>query len=122
MRKLMILFVGLLLVSCSSGGKGDEEALCRDDNTYTFSIGPEDSTFYVGPYLMHTTMNEVSISWETEQTSGTRIEYGLDSNYGQQIEGDSGTMHQVVVTICTPRKKSFLAIWGYILSTTCTVR
>ncbi len=103
MRKILVLSVGLLLASCNSSNNGGDDAGCRDDNTYTFSIGAEDNTFFVGPYLMHTTMNEVSISWETEQLSGTRLEYGPNSNYGRQVEGDFGTMHQVTVTGLEPQ-------------------
>ncbi|HUT99988.1 MAG TPA: metallophosphoesterase [Myxococcota bacterium] len=103
MRRLLFISVGLLLASCSSSGNGGGDAGCRDDNSYTFPIGARDDTFYVGPYLMHTTLNEVSISWETEQASGTRLEYGRDSNYGRQIVGDSGSMHQVTVTGLEPQ-------------------
>lgn len=65
-------------------------------------IGAEDLTFHVGPHVMHTTQASVAIVWETEEAGGTRVEYGSDDSYGSQIEGDAGTMHEVVVTGLAP--------------------
>ncbi len=63
---------------------------------------PADPTFHVGPYVMHTTGTRVTVVWESEVAGSTRVEYGLDDGYGNQMDGDAGTMHEVVVADLTP--------------------
>lgn len=65
-------------------------------------IGAEDDTFFVGPYVMHTTRTSVSVSWETEEEGDTRLEYGPDADYGEVVEGEAGTLHQVELTGLEP--------------------
>lgn len=74
-----------------------EPYVCYADEPYEPTFGQEDLTFWVGPYLGHTTQSSVAVGWETEQEGDTRLEYGPDQTYGSVVEGDSGTMHQVVV-------------------------
>lgn len=62
----------------------------------------EDLTFYVGPHVMHTTPTSVALIWESEEAGSTRVEYGLDGNYGSQVEGAPGTMHEVIVSDLKP--------------------
>lgn len=62
----------------------------------------EDLTFHVGPHVMHTTPTSVAVIWESEIAGSTRIEYGLDDSYGEQVEGKAGTMHEVVVSGLSP--------------------
>ncbi|MBW1870760.1 MAG: metallophosphoesterase, partial [Deltaproteobacteria bacterium] len=75
----------------------DSDAGCQAGNFYTPPLGEEDLSFHVGPYLGHTTQTTVAVGWETIESGDTRLEYGPDSNYGQTIQGETGTMHQVVV-------------------------
>lgn len=65
-------------------------------------IGAEDLTFHVGPHVMHTTQTSVAVIWESEATGDTRLEYGHTETYGSQVEGPSGTMHEVVVPDLKP--------------------
>jgi len=107
-RKAMVFFgvLGLLAGGCS-GGEGDsdggQEPSCIDDNRYVVPIGPdEDTTFWVGPYLEHTTTTAVAVGWESLEPADTRLEIGPDEGYGQVIEGDEGTMHQVIADDLEP--------------------
>ena len=65
-------------------------------------IGARDLTFYVGPYVMHTTQTRVTIVWETKEAGNTRIEYGTTGDYGKQVTGKTGTMHELVVPDLAP--------------------
>jgi len=65
-------------------------------------IGVEDLTFHVGPHVMHTTQTSVTLVWESEDVGSTRIEYGTNGSYGSQVEGPTGTMHEVVVPDLNP--------------------
>jgi len=65
-------------------------------------IGAEDLTFYVGPYVMHTTQTSVTIVWESKEIGNTRVEYGRTNDYGNQAEAKSGTMHEVVLNCLAP--------------------
>ena len=70
---------------------------------HTVSIGAtEDLTFHVGPHVMHTTTTSVALIWESEETGSTWLEYGADESYGSQVEGEPGTMHEVVVSDLKP--------------------
>ena len=62
----------------------------------------EDLAFHVGPHVMHTTTTSVALIWESLEVGSTRLEYGMDDNYGSQVEGESGTMHEVVVPDLKP--------------------
>ncbi len=64
---------------------------------WSVPLGPEDTTFHVGPYLGHTTTTSVTISWETLEEGSTVVEYGLDETYGERFEGAPGTMHHAVL-------------------------
>lgn len=94
---VMVGLIGVLAGGCS-GGKGGSDAGCQADNPYAVQVGPvEDLTFHVGPYLEHTTTTSAAVGWETLEPGDTRLEIGPDESYGRVVEGDSGTMHQVVV-------------------------
>ena len=56
-------------------------------------IGPADTTFKTGPYLVHVTGRSAEIAWETETESSTRVEYGRDSSYGHEATADAGVLH-----------------------------
>jgi hypothetical protein len=100
MRWICFLIVLGVLAGCA-----DEtcEEGCRPDEVYTVPLGAEDGTFYVGPYLMHTTQTSVAVSWETEAEGSTLVEVGRDEGYGRQIQGEAGSMHQVVVDGLEPQ-------------------
>ena len=51
---------------------------------------------------MHTTETSVALVWESEDIGGTRVEYGTSGSYGSQVEGEAGTMHEVVLTDLEP--------------------
>ncbi len=70
---------------------------------HKFPIGTkEDLTFHVGPHVMHTTTSSVALILESVEAGSTRLEYGLDGSYGSQVEGEAGTMHEVVATDLKP--------------------
>ncbi len=107
MRWVRWLVVGLLVVGgagCSDGGTdgGDGGMECRPDDVHRISFGQEDTAFFVGPYLGHTTGTSVAVGWETELEGSTVLEYGADESYGSSVEGEAGTMHQVVVAGLEP--------------------
>ena len=95
-KSCLLLLLGLL-AACGSGSGGGQDAGCRDDDTHTFSIGSRDDTFWVGPYIGHTTTTSVVISWETEQEGPSLVEYGPDESYGNRAEVAAGTMHEVEI-------------------------
>lgn len=102
-QRQLALFVPLLFLGCESESVEEPHSLvCVDERPMEASFGAMDEVFHVGPYVGHTTMSSVAIGWETEQPGGTRVEYGMDSTYGQVVEGEAGTMHQVVVTGLAP--------------------
>ena len=70
--------------------------------THRVPVGPVDLTFHVGPHLMHTTTESVTVVWESEQPGSTRLEYGRDERYGQVVTGPEGTMHEVAATGLKP--------------------
>jgi len=100
-----LIFVASLLAACS---QPDETTPlppdpCREDARYEPTYGTEeDLTFYVGPYLGHTTTTSVAVAWETALPGESRLDYGLDDGYGQSVAAGSGTMHQVVVEDLEP--------------------
>jgi acid phosphatase type 7 len=84
----------LVLAACQ-----ERAPVCLDSRSHTVPIGAtQDGTFWVGPYLQHTTTEAVAIGWETEAAGSTSVEYGPDESYGGVVEGEAGTMHHVVVT------------------------
>ncbi|MBW2701907.1 MAG: metallophosphoesterase [Deltaproteobacteria bacterium] len=97
--------VGLLLLllpmACSEAKDESQDAgvdaICEEQVMHVVDIGPPDETFHVGPYLGHTTTDSVAISWESLGSGDTRLEYGADETLGLQVQGDAGTMHQVVL-------------------------
>jgi calcineurin-like phosphoesterase family protein/purple acid phosphatase-like protein len=97
----MRLFISILAVfifwGCSSETETNGDAGQLPKKIHQVQIGPQDDTFHVGPYLQHTTQSSVDISWETVSQGSTRVEYGPDENYGQSIDGESGTIHQVTI-------------------------
>lgn len=96
--RLALLALGLALAACT-----EREPVCLETRAHTVPIGAvEDTTFFVGPYLQHTTGGSVAISWETEVAGSTSVEYGADEAYGGVAEGPAGTMHRVVVTGLEP--------------------
>jgi len=124
-RKIMTwvaLATSLLVTSCAGGRRGAVEdtgpvdvrvdtaadsAVAVDVPTpppaeHKVLIGAEDLTFHVGPHVMHTTQATVALIWESEEAGGTRVEYGTTGAYGSQVEGESGTMHEVVVPDLEP--------------------
>jgi len=99
MRSIACVLVCLLAAACSeSQGPGDGgDAGCREEDRYSVPFAEEDLTFHVGPYVEHTTTTTTAIGWETLESGDTRLEYGPDDSYGQVVEGESGTMHQVQI-------------------------
>jgi hypothetical protein len=91
---LVVVVVVAALSACE-----ERAPVCAAGRTHTVPIGAtEDATFWVGPYLQHTTMESAVITWETEAAGGTTVEYGADEAYGAVAEGAAGTMHQVELT------------------------
>jgi hypothetical protein len=93
MRIVGCIVACLLVSACSESTDGG----CREEDRYIVPFGEEDLTFHVGPYLEHTTTTTTAIGWETLEAGDTRLEYGRDASYGQEVTGDSGTMHQVQI-------------------------
>lgn len=60
-------------------------------------VGAADNTFWVGPYVMHTTETTAALSWETQQAESTRVEYGREDGETITMEGAPGTMHQLTL-------------------------
>jgi hypothetical protein len=98
MRSIACFCLCLLVTACSESTDGG----CREDDRYIVPFGDEDLTFHVGPYQEHTTTTTANIGWETLESGDTRLEYGSDSSYGQEVTGDTGTMHQVEITGLKP--------------------
>ena len=70
---------------------------------YEVPSGPEDGTFWAGPWLGETTTTSVAVSWQTVAAGSSMVEFGLDASYGEIAEGEgSGTMHEVQVTGLLP--------------------
>ena len=67
-------------------------------------LGPEDTTFSVGPYVMHTTLRTVALVWETAEEGDTRVDYGPDEAYGATATGAAGTMHEVHLSGLEPAR------------------
>jgi hypothetical protein len=93
---------GVLLTvpGCGDGAAsdpGDPAPACLADQPHAVAFGPEDTTFWVGPYLGATDETSVAIAWESEESGGTLVEVGLDASYGLKLEGAAGTMHQLVI-------------------------
>jgi len=101
---LMFLAAGLLMACDESGESADADTdvdtdVDTDTDTEPFlgQIGEVDNTFYIGPYLMHTTTTAIAIAWETEEAGSTRVEYGLDAVSENTASGEDGTMHRVYI-------------------------
>jgi 3',5'-cyclic AMP phosphodiesterase CpdA len=97
-----VLVVGSLTAAGCSEDPGEQVPAgdtteCYDEPVSEPAFGDEDLTFHVGPYLGHTTPSSVAVSWETLEPGDTRLEYGPDDSYGASLEGESGTMHQLVL-------------------------
>ena len=76
---LVLAVAALALAACE-----ERAPVCLAERAHTVPIGEtEDETFWVGPYLQHTTTESVAISWETETAGGTSVEYGPDAAYGE---------------------------------------
>jgi hypothetical protein len=101
-RRLPAAVLAGLAALAAAGGCGDNLHPCRDDQRYRVSVGAEDQTFTVGPYLEHTTETTVAVGWESTTPGDTRLEYGNDAGYGKVVTGAEGTMHQVVVEGLAP--------------------
>lgn len=97
---LVLMLAGWGIFSCSEGGGDGED--CLPEDRYIVPFGEADTTFHVGPYLEHTTTTTVAVGWETLAPGATRLEYGQDASYGQVVEGEAGTMHQVVLEDLSP--------------------
>jgi hypothetical protein len=72
---------------------------------YPIPIAPSDladMAMLAGPWIMHTTTDAVSLAWETAEASDSRVEWGLDSSYGQSATGEAGTLHRVALTGLEP--------------------
>jgi hypothetical protein len=93
MRSIGWILICLLAAACSESTDGG----CREEDRYIVPFSDEDLTFHVGPYLEHTTTTTTAIGWETLEEGNTRLEYGPDDSYGQEVQGDAGTMHQVQI-------------------------
>ena len=89
----------------SSSEDGGLDAGCDPQDVFSVSYGPRDDTFWVGPYLGHTTQTTAAISWETELAGSTRVEYGPDEGYGQQADGQAGTLHHVLLEGLEPASR-----------------
>jgi hypothetical protein len=93
-----LAIAALALVACE-----ERAPVCLAERTHTVPIGEaEDATFWVGPYLQHTTTGSVAIAWETETAGSTSVEYGPDAAYGEAAEGPAGAMHQLELTGLRP--------------------
>jgi len=79
-----------------------EEVYVPPPAEHKVPVGNEDLTFHVGPHVMHTTPASVALIWESLEAGSTRVEYGPDDSYGSQVEGKTGTMHEVVVPDLKP--------------------
>ncbi|HUU00041.1 MAG TPA: metallophosphoesterase [Myxococcota bacterium] len=93
---------GILLCLLAAACSKPADVGCREDDRYIVPFGNEDLTFYVGPYQEHTTTTTAAIGWETVAPGDTRLEYGPDDSYGQEVQSDSGTMHQVQIAGLQP--------------------
>ncbi len=95
--------MALLVFACSGSGNdggddgGDGGITCAPENEHTISYGPKDETFFVGPYLGFTTTTSVMVSWETEQSGSSKVEFGPDDSLGSSAQAEPGTMHHVVI-------------------------
>ena len=92
-NRLLVVLWGLLALcwtACPSDG-------CKLTDRQAPGFGDRDGVFHVGPYLGHTTQTSVSVGWETLESGPTRLEYGPDVSYGQELSGPDGSMHQLVV-------------------------
>jgi len=55
--------------------------------------------FRRGPFLQQLNTDSIVVVWETTSSTDGRVEYGLDSNYGQTVtDPDSGTHHELSLT------------------------
>ncbi len=67
-------------------------------------IGAADMTFLAGPWITQTTGDRVSMAWETEAESDTRLELGVLGGAELDLEftGSAGLLHQVEATGLEP--------------------
>jgi acid phosphatase type 7 len=102
-QRWLVMALRVCAVALTVGACQGREPICLESRAFTVPIGAaEDTTFWVGPYLQHTTTESVAIGWETEASGSTSVEYGADEAYGGVAEGPAGPMHQLVVTGLRP--------------------
>lgn len=76
----------------------EEDVPPRPTGPYEVPSGPVDMTFRAGPYLGTTTTTAVVVSWVTEESGDSVVEFGLDAEYGGLAEGEpDATIHEVTV-------------------------
>jgi hypothetical protein len=65
----------------------DEDGVA--DTTSPFSVDNKAPTIISGPMVVTKTHTTATISWETDEPSQSELNYGIDSFYGNVLEGDS---------------------------------
>lgn len=77
-----------------------------------FSIRPiselSEGFFHKIPYLQNPTTSSITIVWETNRISDSRVEYGSDRKLGMSVSGEEGqTIHRVVLKDLEPDTRYF---------------
>jgi len=77
--------------------------LPRPTGPYEVPSGPVDVTFHAGPWLGTTTPTSVAVSWQTDESGDSLVEFGPDATYGGRAEGaPDATLHEVSVAGLLP--------------------
>lgn len=96
---ILLLVLVVLDLSCTESSEDINKPIEFRD----LSGLSEDSNFLNGPYLMNTTQTSVTIMWETELPSDSKVDYGLTADYGFSVSDTSlATIHEITLNDLTP--------------------
>ena len=92
-KQIHVIFLTAFLITLGYGQDAESWFL----SIPTFEAQP--SQLIKGPYLQNVSENSITIMWESTQPLVGKVRYGkLSVNEYEEVEGDSPTIHEVVLT------------------------